>query len=157
MKKLVLVCGAALLAFAPMTSTVAWAAKTAVNEATANALADQFVAAAKAAEASAKSAGKSGDELRAAIVAAIEASVEQAVSQGNTGTDISAALVRGGNTPGISADVAAAFGVVQQQLAALLEKNGPGATEGNGGGAGGVGTPTPPSPSVAGTGYVSGS
>jgi len=156
MKKLVLVCGAAMLAFAPMTSTVAWAAKTAVNEATANALADQFVAAAKSAEASAKSAGKSGDELRAAIVAAIEASVEQAVSQGNTGADISAALVRGGNTPGISADVAAAFGVVQQQLASLLEK-GPAATEGNGGGAGGVGTPTPPSPSVAGTGYVSGS
>ena len=156
MKKFVLVCGAALLAIAPMTSTVAWAAKT-VNEATANALADQFVAAAKAAEASAKSGGKTGDELRAAIVAAIESSVEQAVSQGNSGADISAALVRGGNTPGISADVAAAFGVVQAQLASLLDKNGPGVTPGAGGGAGGVGTPTPPSPSVAGTGYVSGS
>lgn len=155
MKKLVLLCGAAMLAFAPMASTVAFAANTTtVNEATANVLATQFVAAAKAAEATAKSGGKTGDELIQAIVAGIETSVETAVAQGNTGADISAGLVRGGNTPGLSPEVAAAFGIVQQQLAALLDKNKPGATgTGNGGGAGGVGVPTPPSPSVAGTGY----
>ena len=152
MKKLVLLCGAAMLAFAPLTSTVAFAAKTTVNEATASALADQFVASAKAAEAYAKAAGQSGDELRALIVAAIESSVESAVAQGNTGADIEAALVRGGNAPNISEDVAAAFGLVRQKLASLLDKNKPGST-GNGGGAGGVGVPTPPSPSVAGTGY----
>ncbi len=146
-----------MLAFAPMTSTVAFAAKTTVNEATAIALADQFVASAKSAEASAKSSGKTGDELIAVIVAAIEASVESAVAQGNSAADISSALVRGGNAPNISPEVAAAFGIVQQKLASLLEKDKPGATAGDGGGSGGVGIPTPPSPSVAGTGYVSGS
>lgn len=156
MKKLVLLCGAAMIACAPMVSTAAFAAKTTVNEATASALADQFVAAAKAAEASAKSSGKTGDVLIEAIVAGIESSVEAAVAGGNTGADISAALVKGGNAPNISPEVAAAFGIVQQKLASLLDKDKPGAT-GDGGGSGGVGVPTPPTPSVAGTGYVSGS
>lgn len=153
MKKVALVIASAILSLNPILASPVSAAPTpAVNEATANALADKFVATAKAAEAKALADGKKSQETLAVIVAALEADVEDAVANGYTSVDISAALIRGGNRPDISKLVAEAFGVVRQKLASLLD--GPGATRP--GGNGGF-VPAAPSPVPGGIGYVSGS
>ena len=114
MKKICLAIALGVLSMTPVAEANAFATTTAtVNDATANALADRFVATAKAAEAKAIVDGRKDQDLLNAVVVALEADVEAAVANGNSAADISAGLIRGGNRSDISKVVAAAFGVVR--------------------------------------------
>ncbi|HTN40586.1 MAG TPA: hypothetical protein VLZ84_05500 [Asticcacaulis sp.] len=104
------------------------------------------------AHATARDAAASEDVI-ALIVFAIENDVKAQVAAGVPTLSISTALVRASNTPNLSKNVAAAFGRVQGDLAALFDAAAPGAV---GGRIKGSALPIAPRGAPAGAGYRAG-
>jgi hypothetical protein len=92
-------------------------------------------------------------DVVAMIVVAIENDVKAQVAAGVPTLSISAALTRASNTPGLSHNVSAAFGLVRGDLADLFNQNAPGAVNGR---SHQLTLPTAPSPTAVGAGYRAG-
>ncbi len=159
MKKIAGLIGAAVLASGSiMTSTSIAADAPAANSAQASTYSTALLATANGTEGSQRSAGVTDDKaIVQAIVQSITNEVLNEVRAGATADTISTAMNMASNTPGLSKDVAAAFGVVNGELAALTENAAKTGSVGAGTGAGNPdpNSPNPPAPAIAGTGYVS--
>lgn len=83
----------------------------------------------RSAHATARDAGVSEDVV-ALIVVAIENDIKAQVAAGVPTLSISTALTRASNTPNLSKNVAAAFGLVQHDLADLFDQAAPGSING---------------------------